>query len=121
MIITDDQLLKIQDTIRRGTSIVAIDAQTGDQDIYTFDGFSSIECPHTFCGIHPQNPGKKTEKACQGFMRWINASGKETENCPYIGGMEMTVKSGILIKNILRITKDSEGIEEKQYIKPSEY
>ncbi len=53
---------------------------------------------------------------CQGFMRWIDAEGKEFEECPYIGAAEMTVKSGFLIQGFIRKTKEGTTV-----IKPEEF
>ncbi len=110
-----EKLVNIQKTLRRGTEVISVDG-----DKYVFDGFSSDECPHEFCELHPVNINKaeaSPNKMCQGFMRWIRKSDNVTlEACPYMGAASLTIDDGIEVKVILK-TKNGKTEE----IKPESY
>jgi hypothetical protein len=120
--IDPNELIKLQQVLRRGTAVKIHDEK---KDIFleaVFDGFSDIECPYRYCQLHPKYPGRiKEEKSCDGFMRWI-IKDKEEESCPYLGGLQFTAGDMQVITEIKTKKKNPEtGEYDEMWFFPPDY
>ncbi len=120
--IQPNELIKLQQVLRRGTIVKVHDEK---KDIFLeveFDGFSDIDCPYTYCLLHPKNPGKQKDvKPCDGFMGWIINDEKQ-ESCPYLGGTQFTAGDMQVITEIKTKKKNSEtGGYDEEWLIPSDY
>ena len=120
--ISPNELIRLQQTFRRGT---IVKVHNEKEDIFLeaeFDGFSEEECPYRYCELHPKNPGRdKEKKPCDGFMRWI-VNEKEQESCPYLGGLEFTAGDQQVIIEIKTKKMNLEtGIAKEIWLDPTKY
>lgn len=116
------ELIKLQEILRRGTIVKIHDEK---KDIFleaTFDGFSDVDCPYTYCLLHPKNPGKQKDvKPCQGYMKWIMEDEK-IESCPYLGGFQLTAGDQQVVTEIKTKKKNPKtGDYEETWSAPADY
>lgn len=120
--IQPEELIRLQQTLRRGTIVKVHDEKKDEFIEAIFEGFSDFECPYRYCELHIKNPGRKKDtKGCEGYMQWI-LDDKEVESCPYLGGLQLTVGDQQVIAEIKTKKKNPEtGISEEIWLEPQKY